>query len=181
MGKQSILIRSSKIFTTRTGLNIKHTGKTMQSLFSFITDKANAVSTYEAQGVERIGDKLWFSYQNKAGSNVSAYYDFKSRSFKSVVRGKQYGKSGYAVRNLVARPVIESALGEWVTYPFALGFNVRNYLVWLGWLLLEPSPVAGRWGLFNSLVIRYLGAGACPRPTTCWLSRTYVRKRSEDN
>jgi hypothetical protein len=84
----------------------------MQSLFSFITDKANAVATYEAQGVERIGDKLWFSYQNKAGSNVSAYYDFESRSFKSVVRGKQYGKSGYAVRNLVARPVIESALGE---------------------------------------------------------------------
>ena len=84
----------------------------MQALFSFITDKANAVATYAAQGVERSGDNLWFSYQNKAGSNVSAYYDFGTRAFKSVVRGKQYGKSGYAVRNLVARPVIESALGE---------------------------------------------------------------------
>ena len=37
----------------------------MQSLFSFITDKANAVANYEPQGVERIGDKLWFTYQNK--------------------------------------------------------------------------------------------------------------------
>ena len=83
----------------------------MQSLFSFITDKAEAVATYEAQGVERIGDKLWFTYQNKAGSNVSAYYDFATRSFKSVVRGKQYGKTGYAVRNLVARQVIEGVLG----------------------------------------------------------------------
>ena len=84
----------------------------MQSLFSFITDKAVAVANYEPQGVETIGDKLWFSYQNNAGSSVSAYYDFDSRSFKSVVRGKQYGKSGYAVRNLVARPVIEGVLGE---------------------------------------------------------------------
>ncbi len=84
----------------------------MQSLFSFITDKANAVATYEVQGVERIGDKLWFTYTNKAGSAVSAYYDFGSRSFKSVVRGSQYGKSGYAVRNLVARPVVEGVLGE---------------------------------------------------------------------
>ena len=84
----------------------------MQSLFSFITDKACAVADYQPQGVERIGDKLWFTYQNKAGSAVSAYYDFKSRSFKSVVRGKQYGKSGYAVRNLVASPVIESVLGS---------------------------------------------------------------------
>jgi len=84
----------------------------MQALFSFITDKANAVATYEVQGVERIGDKLWFTYTNKAGSAVSAYYDFGSRSFKSVVRGSQYGKSGYAVRNLVARPVVEGVLGE---------------------------------------------------------------------
>ncbi len=84
----------------------------MQSLFSFITDKANAVATYEAQGVERIGDKLWFGYQNKAGSNVSAYYDFKSRSFRSVVRGKQYGKSGYAVRSVIAKPVIEGIFND---------------------------------------------------------------------
>jgi hypothetical protein len=84
----------------------------MQSLFSFITDKANAVAKYEPQGVERIGNKIWFTYVNKAGSSVSAYYDAKSRAFKSVVRGKQYGESGYAVRNLVARPVIEGALGK---------------------------------------------------------------------
>ena len=84
----------------------------MQSLFSFITDKAEALAKYEPQGVERVGNKIWFTYVNKAGSAVSAYYDDQSRTFKSVVRGKQYGKSGYAVRNLVARPVIEGVLGE---------------------------------------------------------------------
>ena len=84
----------------------------MQSLFSFITDKANAVANYEPYGVNRIGKKLWFTYDNKAGSSISAYYDFSSRAFKSVVRGSQYGKTGYAVRNLVAQPVVESALGE---------------------------------------------------------------------
>ena len=83
-----------------------------QSLFSFITDKASAVANYAPQGVETIGNKIWLTYVNKAGSAVSAYYDAKSRSFKSVVRGKQYGKSGYAVRNLVALPVIEGVLGE---------------------------------------------------------------------
>ena len=83
-----------------------------QSLFSFITDKADAVATYEDQGVERIGDKTWFTYVNKAGSSVSAFYDANSRTFKSVVRGKQYGKTGYAVRNLIARPVVEGILGE---------------------------------------------------------------------
>ena len=82
-----------------------------QSLFSFITDKANAVANYEPQGVETIGNKIWFTYVNKAGSAVSAYYDAKSRVFKSVVRGKQYGKSGYAVRNLVASTGIEGMLG----------------------------------------------------------------------
>tara|TARA_R110000824_G_scaffold266711_1_gene455715 strand:- start:61 stop:315 length:255 start_codon:yes stop_codon:yes gene_type:complete len=84
----------------------------MQALFSFITDKANAVAKYEPQGVERVGNKIWFTYVNKAGSAVSAYYDSNSRSFKSVIRGKQYGKSGYAVRNLVASQVIEGVLGE---------------------------------------------------------------------
>lgn len=84
----------------------------MQSLFSFITDKACAVANYEPQGIERIGDKIWFTYQNKKGSAVSAFYDTKSRTFKSVVRGKQYGKSGYAVRNLVDSQVIEGVLGE---------------------------------------------------------------------
>ena len=85
-----------------------------QALFSFM-NKAKALNTiknYEPQGVELIGDKTWFTYVNKAGSAVSAYYDAKSRTFKSVVRGKQYGKSGYAVRNLVARPVIEGVLSE---------------------------------------------------------------------
>jgi len=86
----------------------------MQSLFSFITDKANAVAKYEPQGLERIGNKIWFTYINDKDSAVSAYYDLSSRSFKSVVRGKQYGKSGYAVRNLVSRQVIEGALGKWV-------------------------------------------------------------------
>ena len=83
----------------------------MQSEFSFV-EKAHAVTKYEPQNVNKQGDKLWFTYVNKAGSSVSAYYDFPSRAFKSVVRGKQYGKSGYAVRNLVARPVIEGVLGE---------------------------------------------------------------------
>tara|TARA_Y100000593_G_scaffold83253_1_gene156768 strand:+ start:476 stop:736 length:261 start_codon:yes stop_codon:yes gene_type:complete len=86
----------------------------MQTEFSFV-EKANAVTQvakYDPQGLERIGTKLWFTYLNKSGAVVPAYYDFPSRSFKSVVRGKQYGKSGYAVRNLVARPVIEGALGK---------------------------------------------------------------------
>ena len=82
-----------------------------QSLFSFM-GKASAVASYEPQGVETIGDKIWFTYVNKAGSPVSAYYDFPSRAFKSVVRGKQYGKSGYAVRNLVAREVVAGVLGD---------------------------------------------------------------------
>ena len=101
----------------------------MQSLFSFITDKANAVANYEPQGVETIGNKIWFTYVNKAGSAVSAYYDSESRTFKSVIRGKQYGKNGYAVRNLVALPVIEGALSEWIlgfTYPFAVGYNLLD-------------------------------------------------------
>ena len=86
----------------------------MQQEFSFI-DKANAldaVKKYEPQGVERVNNKIWFTYVNKAGSAVPAYYDFKTRSFKSVVRGSQYGKKRLAVRNLVARPVIEGALSE---------------------------------------------------------------------
>jgi hypothetical protein len=80
-------------------------------MFSFITDQANAVEAYETQEVQTIGDKIWFTYVNKAGSSVSAYYDFPSRTFRSIVRGKQYGKAGYATRNLVARPVIENILG----------------------------------------------------------------------
>jgi hypothetical protein len=85
----------------------------MQQTFSFI-EKATAVDTiakYEPQGVERVGQKIWFTYVNKAGSAVPAYYDFPTRSFKSVVRGSQYGKTKVAVRNLVARPVIEGVLG----------------------------------------------------------------------
>ena len=82
----------------------------MQEEFSFV-EKSNAVAKYAPQGVNTIGSKIWFTYINKAGSAVSAYYDSANRSFKSVVRGKQYGQSGYAVRNLVARPVIEGILG----------------------------------------------------------------------
>lgn len=86
----------------------------MQEEFSFV-EKANAVTEvakYEPQGLERIGKKLWFTYINDKGAGIPAFYDLATRSFKSVVRGKQYGKSGYAVRNLVARPVIEGALGK---------------------------------------------------------------------
>ncbi len=161
----------------------------MQALFSFITDKANAVATYEAQGVERVGDKLWFSYQNKAGSNVSAYYDFESRSFKSVVRGKQYGKSGYAVRNLVARPVIESALGEWFTYTSPLGFNVRNYLVRLGLFVVSPHLFShSRWGVLSFKGVaplnRWLStiwgphAGANPWQPTGYEQNVYLQRKT---
>ena len=83
----------------------------MQEEFSFI-DKANAVAKYEPQGVERVENKIWFTYVNKEGSAVPAYYDCPTRSFKSVVRGSQYGKARIAVRNLVARPVIEGVLGD---------------------------------------------------------------------
>ncbi len=83
----------------------------MQTEFSFI-EKAEAVAKYAPQGVNRIGNKLWFTYINKAGSSISAYYDYATRTFKSVVRGSQYGKKGVAVRNLVARPVIEGAISE---------------------------------------------------------------------
>ena len=81
----------------------------MQSLFSFM-NKAHAVANYAPTGVETIGNKIWFTYTNKSGSSVSAYYDIGERKFKSVVRGKQYGRTGYAVRNLVAREVIETSL-----------------------------------------------------------------------
>ncbi|MAH49670.1 hypothetical protein CMI37_27855 [Candidatus Pacearchaeota archaeon] len=83
----------------------------MQKEFSFI-EKAEAVANYEPQGLNRVGEKLWFTYVNKAGSAIPAYYDYVSRTFKSVVRGSQYGKKRLAVRNLVARPVIEGALGK---------------------------------------------------------------------
>ena len=86
----------------------------MQTEFSFI-DKATSidkVAKYQPQGVERVGSKLWFSYVNKAGAVVPAFYDNATRTFKSVVRGKQYGQKQLAVRNLVARPVIEGAIGK---------------------------------------------------------------------
>ena len=84
----------------------------MQAEFSFI-EKANAVAKYEPQGVERVGQKIWFTLCKQGTALRFLHsYDLVSRSFKSVVRGKQYGESGYAVRNLVARPVIEGALGK---------------------------------------------------------------------
>jgi len=76
-----------------------------------ITKKAIAVAKYAPHGINQVGNKIWFTYVNKAGSAVPAYYDFSSRSFKSVVRGSQYGKAKVAVRNLVARPVVEGILG----------------------------------------------------------------------
>ena len=83
----------------------------MQTEFSFI-QKAEAVAKYAPQGVRKEGNKLWFTYVNKAGSIIPAYYDYATRAFKSVVHGKQYGKGRAAVRNRVARPVIDGALGE---------------------------------------------------------------------
>ena len=81
----------------------------MQTEFSFIQN-AHAVDAYEPQNVCHEGDKIWFGYRNKAGAVVSAFYDKAERKFKSVVSGKQYGEYS-AIRNLVARPVIEKFLG----------------------------------------------------------------------
>ena len=81
----------------------------MQSMFSFITDKAQAVAKYEPQNVNKQGDKLWFNYTNAKGVIVSAFYEYSTRKFKSVVKGGQYGE-GVAIRNLVAKPVIEGVL-----------------------------------------------------------------------
>ena len=75
-----------------------------------IVKTANAVVDYSPQGVERVGDKIWFTYVNRDRSAIPAYYDIIARKFKSVVRGKQYGKKRVAVRNLVARQVVESVL-----------------------------------------------------------------------
>jgi len=88
---------------------INNTDNIMQSMFSFITDKAQAVSAYEPQNVNKQGDKLWFNYTNAKGVIVSAFYEYSTRSFKSVVKGGQYGE-GVAIRNLVAKPVIEGVL-----------------------------------------------------------------------
>ena len=82
----------------------------MQTEFSF-TQQSNAVEAYKPLAVNRDGDKLWFSYKNAVGTIVNAFYDYKSRSFKSVVEGDQYG-DGVAIRNLVARPVVESILNK---------------------------------------------------------------------
>ena len=99
----------------------------MQTEFSFV-DKANAVAKYEPQNVNKEGDKLWFSYINKAGVVVNAFYEYSSRKFKSVVKGSQYGE-GVAIRNLVAKPVIEGVLGEWgmgLTHSRPVGGNVLD-------------------------------------------------------
>jgi len=82
----------------------------MQSEFSFI-EKANAVAKYQPQNVNKQGDKLCFSYVNKAGVVVNAFYEYSTRKFKSAVRGSQYG-DGVAIRNLVAKPVVEGILGN---------------------------------------------------------------------
>jgi len=82
----------------------------MQLEMSFI-EKANAVANYEPQNVNRQGDKLWFNYVNQAGVVINAFYEYSTRSFKSVVKGGQYGE-GVAIRNLVAKPVIEGVMGK---------------------------------------------------------------------
>ncbi len=82
----------------------------MQTEFSF-AEKATAVAKYEPQAIKQEGKKIWFTYVNAKGAIVPAFYDFVTRSFKSVVHGKQYGKDGVAIRNLVARPVVEGILG----------------------------------------------------------------------
>ena len=64
----------------------------MQSEFSFV-EQANAVAKYEPQNVNKQGDKLWFTYINKTGVAVNAFYG-----------------EGVAIRNLVAKPVIEGVL-----------------------------------------------------------------------
>jgi hypothetical protein len=81
----------------------------MQSMFSFITEEANAVAKYQPQNVNKQGDKLWFTYINQTGVAVNAFYEYSTRKFKSVVKGSQYGE-GVAIRNLVAKPVIEGVL-----------------------------------------------------------------------
>lgn len=75
------------------------------------TKKAKSVANYEPRNVNRQGDKLWFNYVNQAGVVVSAFYEYSTRSFKSVVKGSQYG-DGVAIRNLVANPVIEGVLNK---------------------------------------------------------------------
>lgn len=75
------------------------------------TKKAKSVANYEPRNVNRQGDKLWFNYVNQAGVVVSAFYEYSTRSFKSVVKGSQYGE-GVAIRNLVANPVIEGVLNK---------------------------------------------------------------------
>tara|TARA_B100001093_G_scaffold508766_1_gene571599 strand:+ start:3392 stop:3643 length:252 start_codon:yes stop_codon:yes gene_type:complete len=82
----------------------------MQSEFSFI-QKANAVAKYQPQNVNKQGDKLCFSYMNNAGVMVNAFYEYSSRKFKSAVKGSQYG-DGVAIRNLVAKPVVEGILSN---------------------------------------------------------------------
>ena len=82
----------------------------MQTEFSF-SQQVKALEAYKPLAVNRRGNKLWFSYKHAVGTLVNAYYDYATRSFKSVVKGSQYG-DGVAIRNLVARPVVESVLGK---------------------------------------------------------------------
>lgn len=83
----------------------------MQLEMSFV-EKATAVAKYEPQAIKQEGKKIWFTYVNAQGAIVPAFYDAVTRSFKSVIHGKQYGKDGVAIRNLVARPVVEGILGK---------------------------------------------------------------------
>jgi len=86
-------------------------GMDKQQEFSFVdtTTDYSSVKKYQPININQEGTKIWFGYRNKANRPITAYYDTLERSFKSVVRGKQYGKYS-AIRNLVARPVVEKML-----------------------------------------------------------------------
>jgi len=102
----------------------------MQLEMSF-AEKATAVAKYEPKAIKQDGKKIWFTYVNATGAVVPAFYDFATRSFKSVVHGKQYGEDGVAIRNLVAKPVVEGILGGWViglAHPFTLGNSGLCYV-----------------------------------------------------
>ena len=102
----------------------------MQLEMSF-GEKATAVAKYEPKAIKQDGKKIWFTYVNATGAVVPAFYDFATRSFKSVVHGKQYGEDGVAIRNLVAKPVVEGILGGWsmgLSNLNAVGSNVLLHL-----------------------------------------------------
>ena len=73
-----------------------------------LVKKAVAVTKYTPEQVTQEDGKIWFVYVTKEDSAIPAFYDIAERKFKSVVEGVQYG--GFAVRNLVAQPVVANIL-----------------------------------------------------------------------